>query len=136
MAIETYEQWAAKEREANKVKADLRKRRKGPTPIFHDQAEGYYFMPDSSIYCCFYCGCRGERCTRDHFWPKSIGGIVMVYACRICQISKANKLPDEWVEQMIVADNRFSVRYKENIRIKVDKLWEHIHTNKIRYKIK
>lgn len=45
---------------------------------------------------CGYCG-QDETCTRDHFIPKSLGGKVMVWACEICQGTKKNYMPHEWV---------------------------------------
>ena len=48
---------------------------------------------------CWYCG-QEEKCTVDHFYPKSIGGTVKVYACKICQAAKGDLMPDEFVAYM------------------------------------
>jgi len=46
---------------------------------------------------CWYCG-QEEKCTIDHFYPKSMGGTVKVYACKICQAAKGNLMPDKFIE--------------------------------------
>ena len=46
---------------------------------------------------CWYCG-NEERCTKDHFYPKSKGGTVTVYACLICQYSKKDLHPLDWLD--------------------------------------
>jgi len=47
-------------------------------------------------YKCYYCGTE-EKCTKDHFYPKSKGGKYLVWACRFCQSSKGNKMPINWL---------------------------------------
>jgi hypothetical protein len=46
---------------------------------------------------CWYCG-NEERCTKDHFYPKSKKGRTMVYACAVCQGSKKSLHPLEWLK--------------------------------------
>lgn len=48
---------------------------------------------------CFYCGAM-ENCTRDHFIPKSKGGKITVPACALCQRTKRDMMPLEFVEYM------------------------------------
>ncbi len=45
---------------------------------------------------CYYCG-QPEICTKDHFYPKSRGGNVIIWACAVCQGSKKDMMPEEWV---------------------------------------
>jgi len=49
---------------------------------------------------CYYCG-NEEPCTKDHFYPKSKGGRLCVYACGICQASKKDLHPLEWLRYII-----------------------------------
>lgn len=53
-------------------------------------------MKIGSRFTCYYCG-QKEPCTRDHFVPKSKGGNLIVYACQLCQRSKADMMPMDWV---------------------------------------
>jgi 5-methylcytosine-specific restriction endonuclease McrA len=46
---------------------------------------------------CWYCG-QDERCTKDHFYPKSHGGTLTVYACSVCQGSKGDMPPIVWLK--------------------------------------
>jgi len=48
---------------------------------------------------CYYCGAN-EACTRDHVIPRSKGGKYTVYACKVCQSTKANLMPLEWIEYL------------------------------------
>jgi len=48
---------------------------------------------------CWYCG-QEEECTKEHFYPKSQGGNIIVYACRICQAAKGDLMPDKFVMYM------------------------------------
>lgn len=48
---------------------------------------------------CFYCG-KVCRTTRDHFFPKSLGGRLTVRCCRECNGEKANMTPPEWIEYL------------------------------------
>lgn len=46
---------------------------------------------------CWYCGSESSGIiTKDHFWPKSKGGKLMVYCCSRCNIQKGNKTPLQW----------------------------------------
>lgn len=45
---------------------------------------------------CWYCG-QHETCTRDHFYPISRGGRLKVWACELCQRTKAHRTPLEWI---------------------------------------
>lgn len=46
---------------------------------------------------CYYCGVE-EKCTKDHFIPKSRGGNYTVYACSYCQETKLNLYPLNWID--------------------------------------
>lgn len=46
---------------------------------------------------CYYCG-QEEKCTSDHFYPKSKGGKLKVYACGLCQRTKADMLPGQYMD--------------------------------------
>ncbi len=48
---------------------------------------------------CYYCG-QPEKCTKDHFIPVSKRGFLTVWACRICQASKADMMPLDWLEYL------------------------------------
>lgn len=63
---------------------------------------------------CFYCG-REEVCTKDRVYPKSKGGMLLVWACNNCQHTKAGLLPHIWLNRL-----PYSFRYtnKQKIRIK------------------
>jgi 5-methylcytosine-specific restriction endonuclease McrA len=71
---------------------------------------------------CFYCG-QEEECTKDHFFPKSKKGRIMVYACQLCQGAKKDLLPMEFVKYI---ENHLAVRFeiKERIKIAVTSLLE------------
>lgn len=45
---------------------------------------------------CYYCA-KEERCTRDHFIPRSKGGKLTVWACQKCQDTKKDLMPLEWL---------------------------------------
>ena len=49
---------------------------------------------------CVYCGDRNGPFEADHVMPRSRGGLDvmsnLVCACRTCNRSKGNKLPEEW----------------------------------------
>ena len=63
---------------------------------------------------CFYCG-QLETCTKDHFYPKSKKGRIMVYACQLCQGSKKDMLPMEFVSYM---GNHSAIKEQIKLRIK------------------
>lgn len=67
---------------------------------------------------CYYCG-QEENCTADHFYPKSKGGKLKVYACGLCQRTKANMTPDEFVEYIrdhVAIDTDSVVRITHAVR--------------------
>jgi 5-methylcytosine-specific restriction endonuclease McrA len=46
---------------------------------------------------CWYCGSTSTTVmTKDHFWPKSKGGKLMVYCCVRCNTQKGSKTPLQW----------------------------------------
>jgi hypothetical protein len=81
-------------------------------PSFHSIEEQEVFEPAAEAYekylevleeCrrnsknkCYYCG-QEEKCTADHFYPKSKGGRLKVYACKLCQRTKGDMTPEQFV---------------------------------------
>jgi hypothetical protein len=75
-------------------------------------------MVKGNIDICYYCG-QEERCTVDHFYPKSKGGKLKVYACRLCQRTKADMLPEQYInyiENHIAIDSDVKIRIITAIR--------------------
>ncbi len=64
---------------------------------------------------CFYCGTE-EECTKDHVYPKSKGGRLLVWACNICQHEKAGLLPHIWLNHLPYS---FKYTNEQKARIKV-----------------
>lgn len=46
---------------------------------------------------CWYCGQEGFKMTKDHYYPKSLGGRLMVRCCHNCNGIKAAKTPIQWI---------------------------------------
>lgn len=67
---------------------------------------GYYpydfnfvtFQKGNITQCCL-CGIfrQSRKLTREHTWPKSLGGIRTYPACKSCNQAKTNMKPIEWV---------------------------------------
>ena len=67
---------------------------------------------------CYYCG-QIEKCTSDHFHPKSKGGRLKVYACGLCQRTKADMTPTQFVEYIkghIAINEEAKIRITYSIR--------------------
>ena len=64
-------------------------------------------------YKCYYCG-QKERCTSDHFYPKSKGGKLRVYACKLCQQTKSDMLPGQYMDYI---NNHVAINSKTKVRI-------------------
>lgn len=47
---------------------------------------------------CFYCEAKAET-NRDHFYPKSKGGVLMVISCIQCNTQKGNLVPSKWIKK-------------------------------------
>ena len=62
---------------------------------------------------CYYCG-QDERCTADHFYPKSKGGKLKVYACALCQRTKADLQPEQFIKYI---NNHVAISDESKIRI-------------------
>jgi 5-methylcytosine-specific restriction endonuclease McrA len=64
---------------------------------------------------CVYCGEYTEKLQRDHFIPLSAGGGYtlgnIVPACKSCNISKSDNLPEEWCTPAVIEiiQNYFAV---------------------------
>jgi len=67
---------------------------------------------------CAYC-CKIERCTRDHFYPKSKGGRLTVPACEICQRTKGAKMPRHWISYL----EKHPLIDKERLKILKDNVY-------------
>jgi len=74
---------------------------------------------------CWYCG-QDEKCTKDHFLPKSKGGRIIVYACRVCQGSKGDMIPLNWL-QYIQSHKAISEEAKKRIETAIVSLIEKIN---------
>jgi hypothetical protein len=70
-------------------------------------------MVRGNKYKCYYCG-QEEKCTSDHFYPKSREGRLKVYACKLCQRTKANMLPGEYMDYI---NNHVAIDKDVKIRI-------------------
>jgi hypothetical protein len=77
-------------------------------------------------YKCYYCGTE-EKCTKDHFYPKSKGGKYLVWACHSCQRHKSNLLPLDWLEK--IDRTRMPQDAKDRIRTAVTTLIEILDTS-------
>jgi hypothetical protein len=73
---------------------------------------------------CWYCG-HEERCTKDHFFPQSLGGRLKVYACCLCQGAKGRKTPLEWMEY-VKHHPAIERKIADRILIATRGLWEKI----------
>jgi len=78
---------------------------------------------------CYYCG-HEEKCTKEHFIPKSKRGFLKVWACSVCQGSKGKMMPIEWVEYLRkhpLIDKAHVMLVKRS----VDSLWLKVLTKQI-----
>lgn len=48
---------------------------------------------------CFYCE-EDKHTNRDHFFPKSKGGILIVHSCIDCNRAKADLIPSLWIKKV------------------------------------
>ena len=80
---------------------------------------------------CYYCGNK-EWCTKDHFYPKSKGGTIIVYACSICQFSKKNIDPLVWLSYM-ESHVALTKEAKKNIKSSVLNLYNFTKTSSINF---
>jgi hypothetical protein len=62
---------------------------------------------------CYYCG-QEEDYTADHFYPKSKGGMTKVYACNLCQRTKVDMTPLQFLSYM---NNHIAIREEVKQRI-------------------
>lgn len=79
-------------------------------------------MTRGGRFTCYYCG-QKEPCTKDHFYPKSRGGILIVYACHVCQRVKGDMHPLMFVEY-VNGHNMFTFESKVRIARAVNSLWQ------------
>jgi hypothetical protein len=57
-------------------------------------------------YKCWYCGEEGET-ESDHFYPRSLGGMLKVCSCKKCNNEKADLTPLEWINYLRLVRNRW-----------------------------
>jgi hypothetical protein len=78
---------------------------------------------------CWYCGCEGDM-TKDHFWPKSMGGLLKVYCCQKDNRAKGNKLPKEWIQfinsKLIIEDNPDEIIRLRRMKRATSTLWNKV----------
>ena len=57
---------------------------------------------------CWYCGdvLFPSTKTKDHFWPKSLGGRLKVCCCKNCNALKRNLTPNEFIKLMEKLKNK------------------------------
>ena len=62
--------------------------------------------------CCAYCGKTTKKLTKDHVIPKAQGGSNrasnIVWACKTCNLAKADRTPDEWANDILNYHKRAS----------------------------
>lgn len=60
----------------------------------------FVFLRDGKYIQCAYCGIfiYYRKITRDHIYPKSLGGVLKAPACEKCNIAKESMLPIEWAK--------------------------------------
>lgn len=86
-------------------------------------------MTKGNKFRCYYCG-QSEQCTKDHFIPASVGGFLTVWACQVCQGSKKNLMPEEWLQYLdrhVMIDRITLQRVQEA----VNSLWNKIQNKEI-----
>lgn len=88
-------------------------------------------MPIGDKNKCTYCG-KEELCTRDHFFPKSRGGRILVWACRECNYHKQNLMPKAWIDGVIY-HGVWSKNKKERIINSVQELISELPINEMFY---
>ena len=81
---------------------------------------------------CYYCGAK-DNCTRDHFIPKSKGGCLTVWACRVCQKVKADMIPEHFVD-FITRSSIFSDEYKKRVSYTINSFYAWLSANNIQYR--
>lgn len=88
-------------------------------------------MVRGNKYKCYYCGNK-EKCTKDHFIPKSKKGTLLVYACTLCNFTKKDLYPYQWVYYI---SNHIAIKEEIKIRVKnsVASLFKYIKNNQLKY---
>lgn len=78
---------------------------------------------------CWYCGDKGHT-NKDHFWPKSKGGRLVVPSCLPCNSLKAAKTPLQWAEFVQLGINSNTIERKRGERIinATISLWEKVES--------
>lgn len=81
---------------------------------FYPYEFNFLFYIKESTTQCSYCGIflPSKRLTRDHVYPKSLGGVITTPCCRPCNEAKTNKLPIEWA--VYAAENELDTVHYNN----------------------
>ena len=77
---------------------------------------------------CWYCGNNGPT-NKDHFYPRSKGGRLIVMSCFPCNNEKDNKTPLEWADyiQKKIDNGGIEVQKGERMIRATLTLWENTH---------
>jgi len=73
---------------------------------------------------CFYCEAKTHT-DKDHFFPKSKGGILIVHSCIECNRAKSNLIPTKWIEK-VEQTKRYSASKKQIIIFNTKNLLDEI----------
>lgn len=65
---------------------------------FYPQEYSFLFKKKLDTIQCSYCGdfVSTREITRDHSWPKSLGGVITTPSCDSCNTIKRNTKPIQW----------------------------------------
>jgi len=73
---------------------------------------------------CFYCEIKAET-NRDHFYPLSKGGKLMVHSCYECNHYKGDLIPSDWIDKA-EKSHHYKRGKKDIIKSNVNKLIDRI----------
>lgn len=77
---------------------------------------------------CFYCDKYAD--TKDHFYPKSLGGKLTVFCCKKCNQDKANLIPKHWlmyIQHELLSDepeNEIYLLMAERTKLLISKVYD------------
>jgi hypothetical protein len=77
---------------------------------------------------CFYCE-EKKHTNKDHFVPRSVGGVLIVISCIDCNSRKSNLNPFMWIQLVKIAD--YPAAKKEKIISNTEKLIDVIIESKL-----
>lgn len=84
--------------EEKKKKKEIRKLNFNMRSGFYPYEYNFLYSRRDGVIQCSYCGkfFIKQVITRDHIYPKSLGGELTTPACNPCNETKANKKPIQW----------------------------------------